>query len=558
MALIDRHVSVEGNAPPAYRSIAGFSDARKGIPSERGGLFAARVAPDSVAVGVNVTPTVGPTDEAQRDFYFGDLWFNRFHITPNYLDLGNVVGDQLFTLTVWSAFRTEKTLLGINADNTDGVNLTGDMSSGTLAPYQELRYQLEILTDGPPVIDASFTWDFDEEVAPDPRIVMEGRRLLLWPFMPQWPIDETFEWRTEVLRTYSKVSRTGLLPTPRKRMEISFQLTPEQQTEAQRLARTWGYRPFGLPDFTQFQEIGAVAAGATVLPCDSGIMDIEAEGLLVIYEDWDKTEIVQVETVDGAGGVLNLKKPTVGAYTDAAIAPLYSGAARGGLRFEQTAFGVAVASGEFLQDYSNDLSEAETADHHGFPLIPFRPEVDGSRLSEGSRWNVHILDSGIGLPRVRPKEEAPVYTTEISYSAQDPLELMLLKQWLHNRAGRRRAFCLPSYQEDYQLAGAIAQNTNALTLVGPAYGQEYTTGALQMELIDGSIYDLTVDAISVNGDQTGVSVAQSFDRQIEPADVARISLVRKVVFSSDTIKLKHSVNGRKFKAKVEEVPWLTS
>lgn len=481
----------------------------------------------------------------------GFYWFSRVHITPANFDLGNVVGDQQFVISVWNSYPESLNLAAVQGKGLDGVTLADGPSSGEMKRYEEFTYNLTVKVDGPPVIDVEVTWDFTEPGVIDPKLVATGRRLLLWPFMPQWPIDETFDWKTEVLRTYSKVTRTSLLNTPRKALQASFQLTPEQNEEAQRLVRTWGYRPFGVPDFTQFQEVGAISAGAVVLNFDTSIMDIENEGLLVIYESWDKVEIVQIETV--TEGQVTLKKPTVASYSDAALCPLFSGDARRGFRFVQNSAGVTVTTVEFLAGLSNDLSEPEADDHHGIPLYPYVNEYNGTQ-NEGSKWAVTVLDHGVGIPSITAKEAKPVYTSFIQRTTDTPEELMAFKRWLHNRAGKRRAFALPSQLNDFRLAGTVGNGSKALTLKGPGYAQQYDKGALQMVLKDGTVYDLTVTSTSAQ-DDSGVAVSQTFDRDIYVEDVERISLVRKMVLSTDRVSLKHDVDGRETKIKVEEVPW---
>lgn len=496
---------------------------------------------------------VGTTmDDSWLHASVGFYWFNRIHVSPSYFDLGNIVGDQLYTISVWNSYGHNQPLSTLSTVGMDGIELEGPATPSVMNAYEEYLYTLQVKTDGPPVVAASVSWQFDNPEVIDPQITLEGRRLLLWPFMPQWPIDESFEWKTDVQRTYSKVTRTSLLDTPRKALGFTYQLTHEQQLEAQRLARTWGYRPFGVPDFSQFQEIGVVAAGAQQVALDTAIMDVAPGDLLVVYEDWEQTEIVQVDTV--TDGLVVFKKPTVASYTRAAVCPLFSGDARQGINFSQRAGGMAVVSAEFHTALANDLRTEEDELHHGIPLFPWANETAGAK-SEGSRWAVNILDNGTGIPVIRAMEEHPVYRTDVVRTALTAQELMELKQWLHNRAGRRKAFALPSFTNDYPLAGPIGGGSYALLLGTAAYGQMYDKGALQLLLTDGTVYDLTVTATSIADNTTGVSVSQQFDRDIYPEEVVRISLVRKMVLASDKVRIKHEIGGRQLSFKAEEVPW---
>lgn len=543
--------------PPAWRSaLAGDGynvdwDSRGQITSLQ--VLSGEPVPDTFSASNGITSTGASShNDSWVHSSVGYYWFNRIHVIPAYFDVGNVVGDQKYTFSLWNAFGEAKDLVELTSSGLDGIDLNGDKMSGILNPYEEAVYTLDIYTDGPPVIDAEITWNFSDTTIAGIQATIVGRRLLLWPFMPQWPVEEGFQWETEVLRTYSKVTRTALLETPRKSLSFTYQLTKEQQEEAQRLARTWGYRPFGVPDFTQYQEIGAVAEGATVLYFDTSLMDVAVGNLITIYEDWLTVEIVQVDTVQADH--VTLTKGTTTSYSNAAVCPVFSGDARRGFQFKQDLSGVAITTAEFLASWSNDLTYTESDDHHGVALYPYQNESAG-RVNEGSKWAVEVVDAGIGIPNIRAAEETPVYRSEISYTAQSQEELKNLKSWLHNRSGRRRAFALPSGLADYDLAGPIANGSNSLTLSGQAFGQMYEKGALRMVLTDGTVYDLTVTSVSVQDNQTGLTVSQTFDRDVYPEDVERISLVRKMVLATDKVKIMHDADGRRFSVKVEEVPW---
>lgn len=68
---------------------------------------------------------------------------------------------------------------------TEGLTLTGQGAPPlTFAALQERTYTLTVTEDGPPAIDATYTWTFDNGEVVRPHIT--GSRIVAWCWPPDW------------------------------------------------------------------------------------------------------------------------------------------------------------------------------------------------------------------------------------------------------------------------------------------------------------------------------------------------------------------------------------
>src|SRR5574338_82295 len=112
-------------------------------------LFAPRPA-GGAAPGAS--PGSGPRVGAIAHSFERD-WYNRVHIIPARIDLGNLFQDQLRTIDVWNAHFVSRTLSSILETGTDGLTLTRPGGAPTEpAAYGALillTYSLSISQQGP-------------------------------------------------------------------------------------------------------------------------------------------------------------------------------------------------------------------------------------------------------------------------------------------------------------------------------------------------------------------------------------------------------------------------
>jgi hypothetical protein len=239
-----------------------------------------------------------------------DDYYYRIHVLPSALDLGNLLSPEAHQVEVWNAYFEARSLDAIVAANDEGLTLSGPPAPPlSYAPLQSRLYTLDASPVGPPVIDATYEFEFDTETM---EFTVIGRRVVVFSWRPNWaePIVERLEWATEVLASYDGTEqRIALRAAPRRRYEYAL-LAHEQDAMALDAALFgWGARSFALPIWTDPTiAASAITSGATVLPVpEVAVQDWRADGLAVLWRSAGDATAVEVESV-GAGTV-TLKQP---------------------------------------------------------------------------------------------------------------------------------------------------------------------------------------------------------------------------------------------------------
>ena len=235
---------------------------------------------------------------------FSDDWYNRYHIIPAQLDLGNILSSSQRIITLWNAYFDQRTLSVANILPGQGMQLV--LPPGVSIPYEvkpleQLKFQLNVSLSGPPSIDnrlrftiEGFTYD----------IPITGRRIVLFPFKPNWnsPMDETFSAKSWLMESADGNEQTGSLwgDKLRRMLEYSIAVADEDQEVLENLLFTWSSRFFGVPHWAEETTLNAaVNAGNTVLSFETDGRSFENDGFVVLYNDAYDNEIRQIDTVVG-------------------------------------------------------------------------------------------------------------------------------------------------------------------------------------------------------------------------------------------------------------------
>ena len=138
---------------------------------------------------------------------FGADWYDRIHVIPGRLALGNVISNLTRQIEVWNAWGSARMLSSVAASGTTGgITLAGQPAPPLgFGPLQSRLYTLTVSTAGDPVIDAGYAFDFGAE---RPLLSVTGRRIVVWSFRPDWSagVTERLTWLTDVLAATTEAS----------------------------------------------------------------------------------------------------------------------------------------------------------------------------------------------------------------------------------------------------------------------------------------------------------------------------------------------------------------
>lgn len=481
---------------------------------------------------------------------FKDDYYDRIHITPASIDLGNVISQKIIQVEVWNAYFTANLLSSIDSNAGTGISFTGPIPEPTSFNALEPRiYTLAVEVAGPPIINTTYTLNFAAE---SPQLVVVGRRVILLFAGINWDngVLERYSFLTDIITSWDGAEqRVKLRAIPRREIEAHLQVFG--LVFVRKLQSTlfgWQSRSYLIPYWPDYYVLSAeLPAGSMVIP---NIPTIDSEfiagGVALLFDALDNNESVQIVSVEANQLILDL--PTQQSWP--AGTRIYSA------KFARIASQQTVTrptrhmldlQAKFIVTDNSGLLEAEgTTLYKGYPVlldIPNEVEV----LSEDLLRPLLEFDS----ETINPVVDDPIgYTTivrRMDWLMKSRKERADFRKWLYARAGRWKPFWMPSWNEDFKLVSLLA-GTDTKLVVEFAFYKRFVPAtpmrdALMIELFNGArIFKdiLSVDEISETEENVFIDSPVGFD--IQPQEVRRISYLNLSRLDSDTVEIFHETD----------------
>jgi hypothetical protein len=484
---------------------------------------------------------------------FGQLdFYDRMHVIPGTLALGNLLSSQVRQVEVWNAYRVPVTLIGVEESNADGITLT--QPSVTPMAYTALRsafYEVQVALNGSPVIDALYTFSFSSgEVM---ELPVTGRRVIVWAFSPQNGYTETLEWKTDVLRAKAGEKRQALRKVPRQSFDHTYWLTPKQYAAARAVSYGWGQRVFGVPVWGEATRLGALAAARTSLNFDTQNADYRVGDALLIWQDYDKFEACEITSMTTTETVLRL--PTSGTYTDAFVMPLRYGRSLNGLNAERDESDIITAEVTFEVAQSVDLSASVSLPQYKGVDVLTDLMMKVGNYSEKVIREVTVIDNVTGTPTQDPRYTTPTQSFTVSWDLTNRVELWRMRKWLHSRKGKQKSFWLPTKLRDFDVIQDITAGANSVTINNMSYGLFYGVRYLSIKSKSGAAYYNKITGSALNEDNTEtLFLEDAVTVTVTLANIEYVCLLHKVRLDADRVELEHNVNQVTISIPALEVP----
>lgn len=484
---------------------------------------------------------------------FGQLdFYDRIHITPIQLSLGNLLSSQVREVTVWNAYRTTVTLNSITEVNTDSITL--DQPAATPMAYAALQsatYEVQVALSGPAVIDAIYTFAFSAgDIIP---LTVTGRRVIVWAFSPQNGYTETLEWKTDVLRSKAGEKRQALRKVPRQSFDYTYWLTPKQYAAARAVTYGWGQRTFGVPVWGEATRLGVLTAAQSVLTFDTTNADYRVGAALLLWQDYDKFEACEITALTSSNVTLRL--PTSGAYTHAFVMPLRYGRALKGLNAERDESDIITTEASFEVSQSVDLSASVSLPQYKGVDVLTDLMIKVGSYSEKVIRDVNVIDNLTGTPTQDPQYTTPAQSFTVSWDLKNRAELWRMRRWLHSRKGKQKSFWLPTKLKDFDVIQDITAGANSLTINNMSYGLFYGVRYLAIKSKSGTTYYNKITGSTVNGDNSEtLFLEDAVAATVTLANIDYVCLLHKVRLDADRVELEHNVNQVTISIPAVEVP----
>lgn len=482
--------------------------------------------------------------------YFDDF-YNRVHVNPSAIALGNLVSSQSRTIVVWNAFIDQSlTLNTVLISNGDGMVLTPPGPTPMVfAPLQQYAWQLSVTPNGEAVINAMLQWQFTN-ADDDVTVTVTGNRITAWTIAPDWSngITETLTWLTDVQQSISgNQVRQQVRNAPRRQWEFSVVAQGQDRRVMELMLYDWSARVWLMPVWPDVTFLTSpVIAGSLRIAVDTTGLDYVVGGLALLWSSSTQFEIVEVASLP-AGAVV-IAQPTANAWPiGARIYPCRTATLTD---YPQVPRGSSnIASGQIRFQAAEPCdwpAAAPGTTYLGLPVLESRTD-EPKDLGASYGRVVVTIDNDIGIPEIDDPSGQPWITQEHCWRLTGRGDRAAHRSLLYWLAGRGNAVWLPSWADDVLLVSPVPANALAMAVEWAGFTR---FGALQagrrhlrIEMIDGTIFYRTITgSIELNTSQEQLSFDSPFGIQINPSSVRQISWMMLATLASDSIEIAHETD----------------
>lgn len=503
----------------------------------------------------------------------GANWFEDVHVLPRSIELGNILTQQTLDFEVLNGFRyTEKQFSTFTNNAGSGVSTSGLPSlPANVFQLDTVDFDVVVDTSGDPTIDGTFEVVLGGETISVP---ITGSRIVMFPYQPNAPLDETLEFLTEVLtRVDGTEQRISLRKNPRQ--TFNFTVLADTDRERQRISNLlfdWQGRVFGLPVWTESTRLTSdVAVNDTTINVESTAdADYRVGELAIVLKDDDTFDALNVASTTATS--ITFDSPITGTYSatdsDVLVMPLRSVFCESVVQRGK----YKVGPEEFQLTFTAFENDADLADTTGWTTHPTDSKVilDGS--VKGVALNVvrgrhrgrlerrlSVIDAKTGKftqssPWDRSKDSEPLNIFVYSRSL-----LWDVRQLLHAIRGKQISFYIPTFFPDLTPNTAVVSGGSTLQVVNAGYtrfsgdrvprnlirltttaGVEYIASVTSATEIDADNESLTVSVLL----KDQVAAGPTWPDSIALADISKVEFVQKVRLADDRVTISHeNANG---------------
>ena len=521
----------ESPCPPAPGSF--WPGKLAGASAQRGALA------NQLPINEITTPSAGViVRQFERD------WYHRVHLLPGRMALGNLLSTQIRQVEVWNAHFAPKALSAIIGQNNGGLTLAAPVNPPTTYGMLESRlHNLSIGLDGPPVIEASFIFQFPGEA---PTLSVTGRRVVVFGIAPDWSDGwlERLMWATDVLTARDGTEqRIRLRSQPRRSLEFSLLAAGDEAALLDVLLSAWQARVYALPVWPDKSRLSSrVNVGSTVIPVATPHLEYAADGLLVIGTDSRNTEAAEILSV--ASNVVTLKQPLLQTWPAGAfVVPAQT--AR--LRMKQGISRIteSIARSRLVFDLVESSVIAPQEASMRFKSAPVwlqRPnrrrdvETEYQRLAE-------VLDFETGITAVDDAANRPFIRRSFDYLCQNRAEIAAFRGWLAARQGRFAAFWQPGWECSLVPTRKLLAGQTALTVASRGYALYFNSLPGRRDIAclhkNGQWHLRTILGFGPgsSGEEEVMTLDQPFSFDALPEDWLALYFLEKTRLDADQIEL---------------------
>ncbi len=487
----------------------------------------------------NVTPVAPNTFPKSHDGVFcpayAAIFYNRIILTPNPLQIGNIVSDQSLNISVFNAFFTSSTLDDIIESNVEGITLTGPALPTVYSPLQEIIYDVDVEVDsGPPTIDGTYLFDFEAGID-DILVSLTGARVLPLPYLFQAGMLESLNWHTKIITSNDGYEqRLKLRSSPRQEFGFNIAIPMGLIASLDSLLYGWRGNNFGLPISSECRpSTSPTSASSPNVDVSTDYGDFRVGSLAMLYNSPTDFELIEILSFTASQIVAtnNISKvfSTGTLVAPVRIARLLSDPIRSTTGDKQR------LAARFQVIENTSLSVAAAPEQYkGLDVYLEEPLTLQEFATDTYHTRVDTVDFGTGaLDTFTPWLKTKIQRT---FGLQfDNLEdIWNYRLWLHRREGKLRPFWMPTFETNFTLLSTGSLASTLLVANEGQFGLTTERDDLAINTTSGWLFREMVTIVEVGDDlQLGLDSPLSIDA----SEVVYISFLGRKRLSSDRLEI---------------------
>lgn len=375
----------------------------------------------------------------------------------------------------------------------------------------------------------------------------------IWPFVPESGATETFEYNTEVLKTYTKEQRIRLRDQPRYILKYTFFLDDEQLAYAKAIAKlenqTGSYKVPVWQEALKYS--GTISAGTTTITINTNQHKFSGTEL-ILWKDWDSYEIVPI--LSKTATTITLSSAVVSSVVDPFIVPVKTmrvynafetSTGAPNINYMSVTF-TSITHKNYIKESENIFDLVDLFDTYDIFIYNY-PKYKGSTvyINPPFRFNdvstqivrpVELVDNGFGPVAVEPifitTEER--FVMDFFYQGlQQRVDILGL---LCESYGKLKNFWLPSFTKDVLLSSGT-YSTNTLTVLGLGSASDYIGKSLFIKQLDGSYQCNTVTNAVVAGANFILTLETNLTSPVSNSLTEFVSFMKLSRFDTDSFDI---------------------
>lgn len=483
---------------------------------------------------------------------WGDLWYDKIHVIPSSIAFGNVLSNQQRTIEIFNSYLTGKDFTDFTNNAGQGVNITNLPSFPyEIDGFSSILLTLQVSTIGPPTIAGDLV--FETEVR-DASVLLTGRRVILMPVRPQFPVVEVLEYLTDIMESRNGTEqRIQVADVCRQLISLSFFEDDPEGSNLRMLLFDWLPRVWGVPCWWEERNLTAdVTPGLQTIQVSTTFCDLRVGGLAVVYTDQFDAEALEVQSFDASSVTFTSPLERAHLASNSTFMPVRIAYA------DQQPRGSQLLQGQ--QKLSMDFETIDGVDNSSaaaFPTFNSKVLLDehslvpgGGQVAQGWQRKVKQLGSPAGRRRLFADNDRSRLSTLKGFFINTPQRLWEVRQLFHQLRGSLTSFYLPSFRNDLVVTANIAGGGTGVTIKNVGFatfvGQRQPFAAVRLVLNDGTTFTRTINASSVvSPTAEQITVSSSFSGSlITVAQIKRLELLMLVRCKDDRITFEHRRPGR--------------